>query len=123
MQCDTYNHLVVTVVAGSRWRAIVFRCCRLFGSGDRLLAGWDASTCDDELHEPTGLLENAYGLLVGYVSIERLPINSKNLISHLKAPIAAKKEIDKKCISVCSRLNYRICGGRKPWLPAKRLLW
>lgn len=64
------------------------------GGGAALwVGGWrDSASRHHQLDEPPSLLQDAYGLLVRDVAVQRLPVDRQDLVALLKAPISAKRE-------------------------------
>lgn len=48
----------------------------------------DSAAGHNQLDEPPGLLQNAYGLLVGDVAVQRLAVDRQDLVAFLKAAIS-----------------------------------
>ena len=48
----------------------------------------DSAAGHNQLYEPPGLLQNAYGLLVGDIAVQRLAVDRQDLVAFLKAAIS-----------------------------------
>lgn len=48
----------------------------------------DSAAGHNQLDEPPGLLQNAYGLLVGDVAVQRLAVDRQDLVALLEAAIS-----------------------------------
>lgn len=86
----TYDHIgSLGCVADGRWRSLQG------DGGSRGGGSWmvrisrvDSAAGHNQLDEPPGLLQNAYGLLVGDVAVQRLAVDRQDLVALLEAAIS-----------------------------------